>query len=286
MKSTTTSSSSHSLCNQVASHATSSPHTTSPASAPNQPQHTMTGVQPPTRSIFPPFPPNIPVDPLCFSFSFSASFSSSSPFPLDEMKNRGKSTKFSVFDRVLVHHANVSSLMSDHVTSIVSSVSNSSDRARFSSSPSNRVLLLYDKNQIRKIYITQSKMIPSQYIFYVYCYNQEACQHIRHIIQQHTSIQTHNVNVRYVIGRVYYINHGTNMHDVVSWICNHDSRITSFGLTPHLHAFPSSHPRASAYFWIRSDECQFLRDLPALPGHNQALKFEQYTPPKLSLFLR
>lgn len=63
---TTACSSSLSLSNQVATHATSSPQSTTPASPPNHSRYTMTGVQPPTRSIFPPFPPNVPVDPSLF----------------------------------------------------------------------------------------------------------------------------------------------------------------------------------------------------------------------------
>ena len=52
----------------------------------------------------------------------------------------------------------------------------------------------------------------------------------------------------------------------------HDPRVTSLVVTRILETFPSSHFRSSAYFYIRSDEFEYLRDLSSLPGHKEALK--------------
>ncbi len=121
------------------------------------------------------------------------------------------------------------------------------------------------------------------YIFYVYCSNESATERIRNLIQQHTTLTPQSTRVRYVIGRVSSIHYNTSTNDVMMHIRAHDPRITSVVITRILESFPSSHFRSSAYFYIRSDELGYLRDLSPLPGHKECLKWEKYIPPAVHM---
>ena len=66
-------------------------------------------------------------------------------------------------------------------------------------------------------------------------------------------------------------------------IQSHNPLITSLVITRILESFPSSHFRSSAYFYIKSDEFEYLRNLPPLPGHKECLKWERYIPPAVRM---
>ena len=98
---------------------------------------------------------------------------------------------------------------------------------------------------------------------------------------QHSHHKTRGV--RYIIGRVSSIHCHTSTNDVIVHIQTHDPRVTSLVITRILESFPSTHFRSSAYFYIRSDEFKYLRDLPPLPGQKQPLKWERYIPPLVNM---
>lgn len=217
--------------------------------------------------------PSLPICPVAFSFLVSC------PINVPNLKSRGFSSKLAVFNTMLVNHVK-------HVVPPCQDPKSPSAQTSCSSalSSASDVLSFFDSSkQIKKIFISVSKQKPTDHVFYVYCSDPSSCIQIRGVIQQHTSITTLDVLVRYIVGRVSSIPHDMSTADLMALIQHQDPRIKSLVITRIIHAHPSSHFRCSAYFYIQVDELDYLKGLAPLPGHKLPMLWEKLILPSVAL---
>jgi hypothetical protein len=243
-----------------------------------------------TRSIFPPYPHNIPFSTTSFSISFSSSLEY-----YQHVKRKGASNTLHILLHVLAHHARASEhndekqhehvmthskARSDHIIDIqdISRVYFSMPYRRpCSSSATSSPLTQSNQKQVP---------IPNQqykYKLYVYCTSTEACHRVRQSITQNTTLTCDDARERIIVGQVATINfrHATSL--IISFIKSHVPQITSLIITRIKHKHPSTHYKDYAYFSILASEIKYLHLIPPLPGSHVPLSWYKFTRPIVSM---
>ena len=242
-----------------------------------------------TRSIFPPYPHQIPVSTTSFSISFSSSLEY-----YQHVKRKGASNTLHILLHVLAHHArtcehndekqhehavtHTQATCSDHIINIqdISRVYFSMPYRRSSSSSSTSSPLSQAKQ----------KQVPNQhytYKLYVYCTSTEAYHRVQQSIINKTTLTCNDARERIIVGQVATINFRHITSFIMSFIKSHVPQITSLIITRIKHKHPSTHYKDYAYFSILASEVKYLHLIPPLPGSHVPLSWYKFIRPIVSM---